>query len=78
MKKLAAVLGLALAIAVGGVAVEGTPFATSTPKAEAASYTSCYTSMAGDLWCWRYGCNYFERMYLQCNAWVIVNRTWYA
>lgn len=78
MKKLVAIVGLALVIAVGGIFAEATPFAASTPKAEAASYTSCYLSMQGNVWCWRYACNYFERMYLQCDAWVIVNNTWYA
>lgn len=71
MKKLIRNVSLAAALALGAAAIGGTPLAPSTPKAEAASYTSCYKAMDGRTWCWRYACTYFERVALGCyDGWV--------
>lgn len=78
-KKTLSALGLASALALGGTALSATPAAPVIEKAQAASYTSCYLSMDGRTWCYRYGLTWFERYVLGYrDGWVPMTPYWYA
>lgn len=57
-----------------------TAIAITTPAqpAQAALYTSCYTAMNGERWCYRYACTAREEMAGCYQGWVRVNAYWYA
>lgn len=79
MKKALMALVTSVALAVACTFLSVTPVAIATPKAEAASYTSCYMAMDGSTWCYRYGCSWFETVALGCrDGWVRTSTTWYA
>jgi hypothetical protein len=77
-KKQVAILGAAAALALSGSAISATPFAFDTQKAEAVTYSKCYTAMNGERWCYQSGCNFYEYWVHGCrDGWVRTN-TWYA
>lgn len=78
-KKFIATVMVAVGVTLGGLAFSATPAAPVIQKAQAASYVSCYKSMFGDTWCWRYNCTWFEQYALGCyTGWVRTNSTWWA
>jgi hypothetical protein len=77
MKKLLATFALAATLAIGGTALSATPASLTTPKAEAATYSQCFTAMNGERWCYRTGCTFWEWAGGCRDGWVRTN-TWYA
>jgi len=73
-KKAIATLSVASALALGVTLGSATPFSPSTSKAEAVTYTKCYTAMNGERWCYQSNCNWWEYTFNGCrDGWVRSN-----
>jgi len=79
MKKAFLALVASVALAIGCTFLSATPVAPVTSKAKAYSTTSCYRAIDGSIWCWKYGCSWFETVALGCHdGWFRASTTWYA
>lgn len=61
---------LATVGAAGLLAISLTVAPAATQPAQAASYTSCFVSMNGQTWCYRYACTAREEMSGCYEGWV--------
>lgn len=72
MKRTLATLAAAATLATG------ITITTPAQPAQAASYTSCYTGMNGQRWCYRYNCTPREEMAGCYQGWVYMGSYWNA
>lgn len=80
------VTGVTGVISVAGVAIASPETSISTAVASPTRvniptwlYVSCFRSMNGEYWCYRYACTYFEKVALGCrDGWYRVSSTWRA
>lgn len=78
IRKALGMFGAAAALTLAGTALSATPVSLATPKAQAATYSKCFTAMNGEHWCYQSGCNFYEYWAKGCrDRWVRTN-TWYA